>query len=350
MNKLTKVGCSALCGSLAAISSANAGDMTVTGGADLTWMSTENITTGNPIGMGSNLTFKGSGELDNGWTFDLTVANANANAFSAAKVDIGMGGLGNFMVNQGDGNGLGAYDDKMPTAWEESWGNGLNPGVKLVGGVGSSMNIQYTSPTVFGSKFVLAYAPEYGASDTADKGTAVASNELKSGYDAVFHVNPSLGTEILSGLNIYIGGSFIEKTVNSGTYNQDLGEATAQVVYDIGPISLGYGISGFATGYEAHATNPGYYKNHMYGVSFNVNDDLSLSYSYYDTRKEDLSNNPGSKHEEQERYVEVQSVQAAYTMGGASFRVARTEADNSGFSQATSADREATVISMGLAF
>ena len=37
MNKLTKVGCSALCGSLAAISAANAGDLTVTGGADLTF-------------------------------------------------------------------------------------------------------------------------------------------------------------------------------------------------------------------------------------------------------------------------------------------------------------------------
>ena len=40
MNKLTKVGCSALCGSLAAISAANAGDLTVTGGADLTWVLT----------------------------------------------------------------------------------------------------------------------------------------------------------------------------------------------------------------------------------------------------------------------------------------------------------------------
>ena len=71
MNKLTKVGCSALCGSLAAISAANAGDMTVTGGVDMTWTSLEDGTTGNPIGIGSNLTFKGSGELDNGWTFDL---------------------------------------------------------------------------------------------------------------------------------------------------------------------------------------------------------------------------------------------------------------------------------------
>jgi len=100
MNKLTKIGCSALCGSLAAISSANAGDLTVTGGADLSWVSLGDAVTGNPIGMGSNLTFTGSGEADNGWTWDLTIAHKNGNAYSAAKVDIGMGGLGNLMINQ----------------------------------------------------------------------------------------------------------------------------------------------------------------------------------------------------------------------------------------------------------
>ena len=57
MNKLTKVGCSALCGSLAAISSASAGEMTVTGGADLTWLSSSE-TTGNPLGIGSNFNIK----------------------------------------------------------------------------------------------------------------------------------------------------------------------------------------------------------------------------------------------------------------------------------------------------
>ena len=71
MNKLTKVGCSALCGSLAAIASANAGSLTASGGADLTFTSLGEDVTGQPIGMGSNVTFKGSGELDNGWTYDL---------------------------------------------------------------------------------------------------------------------------------------------------------------------------------------------------------------------------------------------------------------------------------------
>ena len=353
MNKLSKIGCSALCGSLAAISAANAGDLTVTGGADLTWVSLGDSNTGNPIGMGSNLTFTGSGEADNGWTWDLTIAHSNANAYSAAKVDIGMGGLGNIMINQGDGNGLGAYDDKMPTAWEEPWGAGLNPDVQLVGGVGGSMNIQYTSPTAFGSKFVLAYAPELGATDTADKGSSgPASNELKSGWDAVVHMNPSMGTEILSGLNLYVGGSYREKTVDSGTYQQDQGDLTGQITFDIGPVSLGYGVSGIGTGYEARGTagKPDFYKSHMYGVAFNVNDDLSLSYGYHDTRMEGVTTRDTSLNIEENRYVEVESWQIAYTMGGASFRIADVEAKNVGYSNAASADREATVISLGLAF
>jgi outer membrane protein OmpU len=130
MNKLTKLSCSALCGSLAAVSAANAGDMTVTGGVDMSWISLQGDVTGNPIGIGSNLTFKGSGELDNGWTFDVTVANLNADVYSSTVVDLVMGGLGKLNFNQGNsGNGIDAYDDKMPTAWEEPWGMGLQLGL-----------------------------------------------------------------------------------------------------------------------------------------------------------------------------------------------------------------------------
>ena len=143
MNKLTKVGCSALCGSLAAISAANAGDLTVTGGADMTWVSLSQAVTGNPIGIGSNITFKGSGELDNGWVVDLTIAHTNQGAFSTAAINLGLGGLGSLNINQGDSaNGIQAYDDKMPTAWEEAHGAGLATGVRpMVSGVGPSVAI-----------------------------------------------------------------------------------------------------------------------------------------------------------------------------------------------------------------
>ena len=51
MNKLTKIGVSALCGSLASVSAANAGSLDVTGGATATWVSIETADTGNPIGL-----------------------------------------------------------------------------------------------------------------------------------------------------------------------------------------------------------------------------------------------------------------------------------------------------------
>jgi hypothetical protein len=57
MNKLTKIGASALCGSLAAMSAANAGDLAVTGGVDMSYTSFPKENTGNPLGIGSNITF-----------------------------------------------------------------------------------------------------------------------------------------------------------------------------------------------------------------------------------------------------------------------------------------------------
>ena len=346
MNKLTKVGFSALCGSLAAISNANAGDLTVTGGVDMTWVSLSQDVTGNPIGMGSNLTFKGSGELDNGWTFDLGIAHKNGNAFSAAYVDITMGGLGTLNIDQGDsGNGICAYDDKMPTAWEESWGAGLGTHVKLACGAGSAMNIQYATPTVLGTTIKLAYAPKMGAVDTADKAAGAGTVGSGKGYDAVININPSLGTEVLSGLNVYAGGHYTEKNV--GNALEDLYKGVAGVTYDIGPLSLGIGAAGEATGQEVTATEVTAYKSNMFGIAFNVNDDLSLSYSEYDTRKAGFVHSAGYLAPG-DRKVEVESWQIAYTIGGASIRLAEVEGTNIGFSAGN--NKEATVVSIGLAF
>jgi len=351
MNKLTKVGCSALCGSLAAISAANAGDLTVTGGADLTWVSEGGVDTGNPIGMGSNFSMKGSGELDNGWTFDLTVAHTNGGAYSSAVIDLGMGGLGKLNFNSGDsGNGLQAIDDKMPTAWEEPWGAGMSTGVRLVNGVGASLNLQYTTPTILGTTIVVAMAPDMGVTDTADKTVASAAGQSGKGYDATININPSLGTEILAGLNVFAGAHYTDNYTNEigGVgLEDDTIEAAGGVTYDLGPLSLGAQWSGEMLGEASNLTAPTYYKNHAFGVAFNVNDDLSISYGEHTSRAAGYNNSNAWKGENTRR-IEVESVQIAYTMGGASIRVADVSADNISFSSGT--NRSATILSMGLAF
>ena len=65
MDKLTKIGVSALCGSLASVAAANAGSMDVTGSASATYTSLSDTVVGNPLGMTTALTFTGNGELDN---------------------------------------------------------------------------------------------------------------------------------------------------------------------------------------------------------------------------------------------------------------------------------------------
>jgi hypothetical protein len=288
MNKLTKVGLSALCSSLAAVSSANAGEMTVTGGVDMSWVSLGGgqSVTGNPIGMGSNLTFKGNGELDNGWTFGVTVAMLNQDAYSSTAVNLNMGSFGSLNFNQGDsGNGIDAFDDKMPTAWEEPWGAGLGTGVQLVSGVGTANNVQYTTPTIFGITMTAAVAPDKSAADVNDKGTGSTTDNTGKAMDGTININPSFGTEVLSGLNLFAGAGYTERFVSFVNPANDRYEGVMGATFDIGPISLGYASSGIVTGNKGGATAVDWYKNHMYGVAFNVNDDLSISYGEHTSRQ-----------------------------------------------------------------
>jgi len=343
MNKLTKVGLSALCGSLASVSAANAGDMTVTGGVDMSWISLGGQNTGNPIGIGSNLTFKGAGELNNGWTFDYTVAMLNSDAYSNTNVTVTMGGLGKLDLNQGNSaNGIDAFDDKMPTAWEEPWGMGLGTGVQLVRGVGTSSNMQYTTPTILGITITGAVAPDVGSADVSDKASsgAVAGDTTGAGYDATININPSFGTELLSGLNLFVGAHYTDQMELNNRY-----EGVGGITLDLGPLSLGYAQSGISTGAELTNTDHDWYKNHMYGVAFNINDNLSISYGKHESRTGFVT--PNAKESVD---MVMSSYQIAYTVGGASIRLAKATVDNAAYQTTTTYDKEAKVLSVSLAF
>jgi len=174
MNKLTKIGASALCGSLAAVSAANAGELTVTGGADMTWISLDKEVTGNPIGIGSNMGFTGSGELDNGIGVALGIYHANTNSYTETNVQITVPSLGTFQVDQGSsGTGIDRFDDVTPTVWEESHGAGVATGIDTVAGVSGGANIEYT-PNMLpdGLTGRIAYSPAVGGSKSGDKASS----------------------------------------------------------------------------------------------------------------------------------------------------------------------------------
>ena len=122
MNKLTKIGVSALCGSLASVAAANAGSMDVTGSASASYTSLSDTVVGNPLGMTTALTFTGNGELDNGSTFKVGIVYDNKTAYSSSSIALTTPSLGTFTYDEGAGTGIDRIDDMMPTAWEETDG------------------------------------------------------------------------------------------------------------------------------------------------------------------------------------------------------------------------------------
>jgi hypothetical protein len=344
MNKLTKIGVSALCGSLASVA-ANAGTMEVLGGATATWSSTEGTDTGNPIGMNSALTFKGTGELDNGTTFTLTVTGTDQMAYTSGSIAMVTPGMGTFTIVQAAGGaGVDRYDDMMPTAWEETNGTSLATGLQTVAGVGTTMNVEWTLPSmVDGLSAHIAVTPTAGAGVTNDKasgGSGAAQNG--GGYDIALSHNA-----LLDGLNVFAGRSVIEQHLNVGktATSGATGDRTQYVMgatYAAGSFTVGYQESRDNLQATAISTTNSYYSNQAFGVSFNVNDNLSLSYGSHKSKN---ALNSGASVE-----LEAESLQMAYTMGGMSIKIAESSVDNGSYTSGTSKDRDATTIALTLAF
>ena len=346
MNKLTKVGLSALCGSLASVA-ANAGTMEVLGGATATYTSNSKQVTGNPIGMNSALTFKGSGELDGGTTFTLTVTGADQMGYTSGNINMVTPSLGSFKISsRTGGTGLGAYDDKMPTAWEESWGHGMGSGFDFQKGVASSMNIGWTSPSFMGTTLKLAVAP--GAKNAAfvnDK--AVSGDAGNSGsYDALIEMKPGFGVDALSGLTVWAGGSETEREGAVSTKNiSNHEEVNVGFTYAYGPVTVGFQRMGEFTG-ERTAGNTDYYKNEAFGISFNVNDNLSISYGEFESMRHKV----GSGATDKKVIGSTESFQVAYTMGGLSLKLAESSVTNASYSTASASDHDGRTIALSLAF
>jgi len=342
MNKLTKIGVSALCGSLASIAAANAGTMEVLGGATATYSSNEGTETGNPLGMNTALTFKGSGELDNGTTFTLTVTGADQMGYTSGSMAMVTPGMGTFtLVQAAGGAGVDRYDDMMPTAWEETNGTSLATGLNTVAGVGTTMNVEWSLPTDMlpeGMSAHIAYTPRAGAGIVNDKASSGDTGASGGGYDIAISHNA-----LMDGLNVFAGRSVIEQDANAGSGPS--GDRTQYVLgatYAIGSVTVGYQQSRDNLQQTGDGAVTSYYSNQAFGVSFNVSDNLSLSYGNH---KSDRALNSGGSVE-----LEAESLQLAYTMGGMSVKIAESTVDNGSYTSGTGKDRDGTTIALTLAF
>jgi len=284
--------------------------------------------------MNSGLTFTGSGELDNGTTFTLTVTHADQDAYSASQIALTTPTLGTFTIDQ-SGGGLDRIDDMMPTAWEETTGTSLGTGIVNVVGVSGGASVDWAVSGDMlpdGMAVNLAYSPRVTGSAANDKGVGGAGNSVSgSGYDVVLQYSG-----LVDGLNVFGGWSAVEQAAAAAS--GDKSEKTLGATYATGGITLGYQYS-MSNSNAKLSTATDEYENTLYGVSFAVNDDLSISYG---RQTSDRSLVNGTNVE-----AEVDSLQIAYSMGGASIKLAESNADNINYG---TADRGATTLALTLAF
>ena len=119
MNKLTKVGLTALATSL--VSSASfAGEMSVSGSASLSYTGLSTNSAVNPWAMGDSVKFNGGGDLDNGMTVSVYYElDQGFNVYDDYNLKLGMGDMGtlSFSGASSSGSGVDSVKDIVPKAY-----------------------------------------------------------------------------------------------------------------------------------------------------------------------------------------------------------------------------------------
>jgi len=228
-------------------------------------------------------------------------------------------------------------DDLTPNVWEEAWGTGLGTGVDLVAGASGGAGVEFTpSGTPDGLTARILYSPDTGGSGNSDKGySGDDASHRGAGWDLTLEATSDVTG--IDGLTIWGGISNVEQAVDQSCISGDADEQTAGIKYATGGFTLGYQISEEDTG----RTNVTQYDNTAYGITFAVNDDLSIGYNHYE------SDGSGSGIGAD---LEADSVQISYTMGGATINIAEASADNMKYQTGAAYDRDATTVAVSLAF
>jgi len=331
MNNFKKIGLTALAGSLVA-TSVFAGELTVSGSAslELAHVNGGGAIAGKSFSMGNSVNFKGSGEMDNGWTVGLafeldqgaaapgvgannatasTSTNTN-NVFDNHSLTIGMGDMGTFVfAGHGGSSAASAVDDTTGEIWDYQ-GTTTDP---TTGAAGNN-NMKYTnSSMVDGLSVAVSYLPHSASVHTSSVDYAIAY----TGYDG-----------------LVVGYADGENKKGAVATHSDV--KTMYANYTYGPVKVAY-----HTNESDSATDTSDQDFTAYSVSYTVSENLSVLYAVAETVTPKVATDVDQ---------EVTGVSVAYTAGGMGVTVTSGTIDNAGYSSAVTADEEWWEIDLSFAF
>ena len=315
MNKFKKIGLSALAGSLVA-TSAFAGEMSVAGSAsvNLEHINGGGANAGKSFSMGNQLTFSGSGELDNGLNVALSFVidqgddtAIGSGPFDSHSVTISSDGLGAVKFSgEGGSSAVSALDT---TAGGDIWDSfDIASTVHPTGVGGGNNSIFYTLPSMVDDLAVTAsYTPTTTGADSAMSYAATYSG--------------------VEGLSVSYG-------IGDDTSVGNKGEGTAmKASYAMGSFTLAYSDYSFDTTGTASDDDTTSYK-----LSYTVSDDLSITYGSETVERGTLKDG------------EYDSISASYTTGGMTVSAYMKEAENMDGTTTATQDREVWGLGLSFAF
>jgi len=327
---IKKIGLTALAGSLVA-TSAYAGELTLSGAASLSYSDFSGNETDTAAyaaaesnwGMDQDITASGSGELDNGWVVSLSHAMAASGATSnTSSITVDMGDAGTLVYSDKDiGGGLKALDDITPTAWEEAT-DGHTNGVQAA--MGNGTGFSYALPEIAGAKISIMYSENLVTSYSVNDGQ-VSTSAADNG------ASHSIGIQYPVGDSVTIYGGIGTEGQADGN---DIDHQTIGVKATFGAVSVGIQRNDEDDTAASSATD---LDTTIIGVSFMVNENLSISYGTHSTSSSASTTDQ-----------DIDSIQAAYSMGGISVKAQNSKAE--GVANATGVTSEKTEIMVSFAF
>jgi hypothetical protein len=305
------------------------------------------------IGISNEMKVAASGELDNGFTWnyhlDLDPGASGALVQDDAALTIGMGDMGTIGFFDGEGSlhsnlawGIGALGTGSDYAG--------NMTISYGGDIDGETNVQYHTPAdilPFGISAKVGYQPNRGDMTGGNdfKNNGAANPQANTGKSATQY---RVDATPIDGLKI--GADYFTTDGHLGTTVQEEESGAYYAQYAIGNFKVGYGKALYAPGLTDKNGAATKYETDSLGIEFAVNDALSISYT--EEESEQTKNvaiaATASSNTKTSLTSEVETIQAAYVVGGATLGVAIAETKNSDYTSAK--DEKVTMFSIAMAF
>ena len=224
-----------------------------------------------------------------------------------------------------DGSPVDAIDDVTPTAYEEANGSGSGT-LNDIGGLAGEMGIgvKFSVPVIGAVDF--KYIPKVDGTENADNAnSADAGNSVGSGESISIKTNlgdlPVVGA-FLDGATLTTGYETDEISTVANT--SDIHDITAAINYSVGNFALGVQRKLHNEGETGTAADEVFYKDLAIGVSYAVNDQLSISYNRYES---DRHNNTTGVNPTQS----TSAINIGYTIGGMTIGFQEASTDDAGW-------------------